>query len=102
MRHLVAPMLDRLQLFDSRLNVLHVLQDRLQQLSALRKIVGHLGEHLEESCCSGNQANHMPHIGNSAMLRIDEYFMRHACWSNRMNESTTLISTLIHAIFTGI
>jgi hypothetical protein len=46
--HFVATMFKGLQLLDTRLHVLHVVKDSLQEACAIGEIIGHVGEHLEE------------------------------------------------------
>src|SRR5450432_1057041 len=90
--HVVATVLDVLELLHAGFNVLEVLQQLLEQAGAVAKVAGHFGKHIEELRVSGNQTNHVKaelswHIVNTALKSTEKYRMLPAIRSNEGSRS---------------
>src|SRR5579864_1207598 len=68
-RHVVAAMLNVLELLDARINVLKVFQHLFEQTGAITQIAGHFGEHVEKLCVSWNKADHVSGRSPGTLLR---------------------------------
>ena len=58
MGHIVTPVLDFLQLVEPRLHAGGVLEDVMEEASALSEVLRHIGEHAEEFRLPRNQTDH--------------------------------------------
>jgi hypothetical protein len=58
-RHIVATVLNVLELLHTRVDIFKVFQHLFEQTSAIAQVAGHFGKHVEELCISGNKADHV-------------------------------------------
>jgi hypothetical protein len=57
--HVVAAVLNVLELADAVIDMLEIFQGLLKQACAIAEVTGHFGEHIKKFSVSGDKANHV-------------------------------------------